>query len=308
MKFRSLLLLSLALVLGLFAVVLMRNHDQSAVAGTATVVTAKNALKFGDRLAPAGLQVVKFPPRLVPQGAFSSIEELTAAGEDRVALRTIVPGEPILSSNISGKGGRATLSTVIAQDMRAVTIAVNDVKGVAGFIRVSDRVDVMLTRSDHSQTDLLLQNAKVLGVDQQAAGEERKDTSGIAKAVTLEVSPGDAQKLTLAGNIGSLSLALRNSASPEGPVLPSVSVVDLTPAAPIVEPKKVTAAPVHSIEIVRGTDVTAYPVTPDGFTGAPGVAALPDANATPSAARALASARRPRHAGTPAIKVIKRQP
>src|SRR6478735_5702417 len=121
MKLRSLLLLGLALVLGLFAVALMRQHDQSAVAGTATVVTAKTALKFGDRLAPAGLQVVKFPPRSVPQGSFST-------GEERVALRTIVPGEPILGSNISGKGGHATLSTVIATDMRPITIAVNDVK------------------------------------------------------------------------------------------------------------------------------------------------------------------------------------
>src|SRR5438128_2732198 len=212
MKIRSFVLIGLSLVLGLIVVMMKHSHDSSA-STMAKVVTAKTLLNYGDRIAPANLQVVDYPIQSVPAAAFSKIEDIAAPGEERVALRTIVPGEPVLASRISGKGGRATLSTMIDKGMRAITIAVNDVKGVAGLIQVADRVDVLLTRNDHSQTDVLLQNVKVLGIDQQATDDDKKDKKDkpvVAKAVTLEVSTEDAQKLTLGSSIGSLSLALRN--------------------------------------------------------------------------------------------------
>ena len=147
MKIRSFVLIGLSLVLGLIAVMMIRNRDSSA-STMAKVVTAKTMLNYGDRITRANLQVVDYPLQSVPAAAFSKIEDIAAPDEERVALRTIVPGEPVLASKISGKGGRATLSTVIDKGMRAVTIAVNDVKGVAGFVQVSDRVDVLLTRED----------------------------------------------------------------------------------------------------------------------------------------------------------------
>jgi len=269
MKIRSFFLVGLSLVLGLIAVMMIRNHDSSA-STMVKVVTAKTLLNYGDRITSAKLQVVDYPPQSVPAAAFSKIEDVAAPGEDRVALRTIVPGEPVLASKISGKGGRATLSTMIDKGMRAITIAVNDVKGVAGLIQVSDRVDVLLTRSDHSQTDVLLQNVKVLGIDQQAADDDKKDKKDkpvVAKAVTLEVSTEDAQKLTLGSSIGSLSLALRNYSSADEVTTRSLSVDDLLPMVkaekPTVAPPKVEIVK-HSIEIFRGTDATPYDVGKSG--------------------------------------------
>jgi pilus assembly protein CpaB len=108
---------------------------------------------------------------------------------------------------------------------------------------------------------MLLQNIKVLGVDQQA--DDKKDKPTVAKAVTLEVSPDDAQKLTLASSVGSLSLALRNFANPDPVRTRSLAVSDLVPSAP----KSNTPTPVvvraasPKVEILRGTDSTTYEVS-----------------------------------------------
>jgi len=291
MKIRSFVLIGLSLVLGLITVMLSRNHESSA-APMAKVIAAKTLLSYGDRITPANLQLLDYPLQSVPEGAFSTIEDIAGPGEERVALRTMVPGELVLATKISGKGGRATLSTLIDKGMRAITIAVNDVKGVAGFIQVSDRVDVLLTRNDHSQTDVLLQNVKVLGIDQQAGSDDKKDKPAVAKAVTLEVSTEDAQKLTLGSSIGSLSLALRNFSSPDAVTTRSLSVDDLLPMAkaekPIVAAPKVEIVK-RSIEILRGTDATSYDIGKGGTvdisaspTGAPKLPMMPRKPATPA--------------------------
>src|SRR5690606_23557009 len=100
---------------------------------------------------------------------FSSIKELLAGG-NRVVLAPIEPNEPVLAAKLTGPGQRATLSALLQPGMKAVTVRVNDVEGVAGFILPGDRVDVLLTRrSDKSgSTDVVLQNAPVLAIDQLA--------------------------------------------------------------------------------------------------------------------------------------------
>jgi pilus assembly protein CpaB len=284
MKLRSFALIGLSLVLSLFVVILLRSHEMAASADVpmARAVAAKTLLNFGDRITPANLQVMSYPPESVPEGAFSKIEDIAGPGEERVALRTMLPGELVLASKVSGNGGRATLSTMIDKGMRAVTVGVNDIKGVAGFIQVSDRVDVLLTR-EHLQTVVLLQNVKVLGIDQQS--DDKKDKPVVAKAVTLEVSPEDAQKLTLGSSIGSLSLALRNYSSADSAMPRSLSINDLVPAEKVAEPivqATKPSAPRHSIEILRGTDATSYEVGKDGTvtptvspTGAPKLPMMP---------------------------------
>ena len=268
MKARGLILLGVSGLLGFVTIAWVQRPV--SVSGMAKVVVAKTAFNFGDRLVPEKLQVVEYPPASVPQGAFSSIEQIAGPNEDRVVLRTIDPQEPVLASKVSGTGGRAILSTVIDKDMRAVTISVNDVKGVAGFVQPGDRVDVLLTRNpngnappEEQRNDILLQNVKVLGVDQQA--DDKKDKPTVAKAVTLEVSPDDGQKLTLAGSIGSLSLALRNFANPDAVRTRSLSVNDLVPSTPKNTPTPVVvrAAP-PKVEILRGTDSTTYDVNREG--------------------------------------------
>ncbi len=194
------------------------------------VVVARVKLSFGNRLQSQHLTEVDWPAGNVPPGSFNSIDKLLEGEKDRVVLRTIEPSEPILAAKVSGPGGRGTLSTLISKDMRAVTIRVNDVNGVAGFIMPNDHVDVLLTRNENNKnndpiTTILLQNIKVLGVDQDA--DEDKEKPAVAKAVTLEVTPRQSQKLALASRVGSISLTLRNLANAVAARHRTITVADL---------------------------------------------------------------------------------
>jgi pilus assembly protein CpaB len=178
---------------------------------TQTVVVASKPLRFGAELGAMSLREVPWPQEAVPSGAFSKIADLTTGGR-RVVLTGIETNEPILSSKITGSGQRATLSAMLADGMKAVTIRVNDVEGVAGFVLPGDRVDVVLTRQQEKNiaaADVVLQNVRVLAIDQVA--DERADKPSVAKAVTLEVEVISAQKLALAATVGTLSLALRKA-------------------------------------------------------------------------------------------------
>jgi pilus assembly protein CpaB len=204
----------------------------------------------------------------VPEGAFTQISELTG-GDTRVALRSIAPNEPILASRVSGAGGRATLSATIAEGHRAVAIRVNDVVGVAGFVLPGDFVDVLLTRpegqsnrTENMRTDLLISGVRVLAID-QIATESRNDPQ-VARAVTIEVTPEDGQKVALAGEIGTLSLALRRAdeiRDANAPARPTIRTQDLRAEveaqaqrpAPVRQARRRTAAPTGpTIEIIRG--------------------------------------------------------
>jgi pilus assembly protein CpaB len=154
----------------------------------------------------------------LPAGAFATKADLFKEGR-RAALATIQADEPILSSKITGPGQRASLSTLLSKDKRAITVRVDDVRGVAGFILPNDRVDVVLIRSETEGgnrkdiSDLLLQDVKVIAVDQIVS--EQKDKPVVAKAVTLEVTPYEAQRISLATDVGHLSLILRRAGDSE---------------------------------------------------------------------------------------------
>jgi pilus assembly protein CpaB len=240
MRLRSVLTLFLALVLGGAAVLLARAWLERAAEPTVVaqqqpqmaltkIVVARTTLFFGNRINAEQVREVDWPADSVPPGAFTSAEELLNAEKPRTVLRTIEANEPILSSKVSGEGEKATLSAIISEEMRAMTIRVNDVIGVAGFIVPGDRVDVLLTREeggDKNQiTDILLQNVKVLGIDQLANDNQEKPI--VVQAVTVEVSPEQSQKLTLASQVGSLTLALRNVLDAEAELARTVGIRDL---------------------------------------------------------------------------------
>lgn len=245
-----------------------RSEAASAVAGgsdveMATVVVASHPLSFGDTLHKDLLREVNWPKDVAPEGTFSSIEELLSGDERRVALRNMEPNELVLKSRVSGFGGKASLSQVITPGLRATAIRVNDVVGVAGFVLPGDRVDILLTRQigkDRSSlvTDVLIQNVRVLAVDQLA--NERAEDPVVTKTTTVEVTPRQVQKLSLAARVGSLTLALRNMVNGDGDPLrmQTVRVSDLVPG--VSKPKKtarraVRRAPTSSkIKIVRGLD------------------------------------------------------
>ena len=176
-----------------------------------TVVVAKQPLRFGTELTQSMLQELPWPANSVPAGAFAKISDVLSHGR-RVVLAAIEPNEPVLALKITGPGQRATLSALVRPGMKAVTIRVNDVEGVGGFVLSGDHVDVALTRQiDKGQatTEVVLQDARVLAVDQSA--DERTNKPSVAKSVTLEVNTVQAQKVSLASTVGSLSLMLRKA-------------------------------------------------------------------------------------------------
>ena len=172
-----------------------------------TIVVASRPLRFGDELGALSLREVPWPEDALPAGVFGKIPELTSG--KRVVLMPIDANEAILASKITGPGQRATLSAMLHDGMKAVTIRVNDVEGVAGFVLPGDHVDVVLTQErdkDTATNDVVIQNARVLAIDQLA--DARAEKPSVVKAVTLEVGVIDGQKLALASAVGTLSLLL----------------------------------------------------------------------------------------------------
>ncbi|CDX43028.1 Flp pilus assembly protein CpaB [Mesorhizobium sp. SOD10] len=245
MRANTIIMIILAGVFGVLAVVLANiwlanQRNAMAQAGNVphdTIVVAAVPLKFGDTLSEDKLREIAWPAGAVPTGAFKTTKEALAGNGTRQALQAIGANEPVLTTKITGPGQRATLSAVLGAGMKAVSIRVNDVLGVAGFVFPGDRVDILLTRAmrgdqgaDRSFVDVLLQSVKVLAIDQVA--DESKDNPQVVKAVTVEVSTKDAQKLTLAAGAGQLSLALRQAAASKGEATERVTISDLTGDTP----------------------------------------------------------------------------
>ncbi|MGB3901061.1 MAG: Flp pilus assembly protein CpaB [Mesorhizobium sp.] len=246
MKFSTIVSLVLSVVLAGAAVLGVRGYLRDQAASLAmsgrpdgpkeknTVVVAAQPMRFGQIIEPMSLKVIDWPADTIPEGAFHTVEELTGdSSKPRYVMTAIEQSEPVLATKITGPGQRATLSATLEPGMKAISIRVNDVLGVAGFVLPGDRVDIMLTRQIEAQgdarkdgvTDVLLQGVKVLAVDQLA--DDRSDKPAVSKSVTLEVSTAEAQKLTLAATVGTLSLALRNVGSAEVEPVPAISLADL---------------------------------------------------------------------------------
>lgn len=178
---------------------------------TVRVLVAKKSLAYGATVAAEDLQWVEWPKHAVPAGAFTSIEELFGESkkEKRIVLRGIEAGEPILDARITNFGESPRVAMNLGEGMRAVSIRIDDVSGVAGFVAPGDRVDILLTRTidNNLVSSVILQEIAVIAVDQQSSAE----TSGprLGRTVTFEVNTNQAQRLALAQQVGRLSLTLR---------------------------------------------------------------------------------------------------
>ncbi len=233
------IMLLVALVLGGLSVFAARNWIERQVAGSVAVskpqmnvvkiVVARTQLNFGDRIKDEHLTEITWPKSSVPKGSFNSVRQVLDGKRPRVALRRIEINEPLLKSKISGFGGRATLSAVLKADRRAITIRVNDVTGVAGFLLPGDRVDILMSRKAKKsvrRTSVLLQDIRILGVGQLAS--ERHDKPVVVRTITVEATPNEAQKLVLAQQVGSLSMVLRPVTERTLVRLRPVTIADLT--------------------------------------------------------------------------------
>ena len=227
-----------------------------------TVVVAKQPLRFGTELTAAMLQEVPWPSDALPNGAFAKIHDIMAGGR-RVVLAAIEANEPVLSLKITGPGQRATLSALVKPGMKAVTIRVNDVEGVGGFVLPGDHVDVVLTRQidkGSATTQVVLQNTRVLAVDQTA--DERAQKAAVAKSVTLEVDTVDAQKLWLASSVGSLSLLLRKAGETAEVRTRKVTLEDLSTNEPVAGKRTTT-----TVVVTRPAAKQEYTVPAEGRHG-----------------------------------------
>jgi pilus assembly protein CpaB len=272
MQMRALVMLVVALVLGAVAVVLVKTileqkveerGEMKALATRPVVVAAVN-LDVGTSLDRLMLKRADWPADSVPEGAFSDIDALIGE-QPRVVIKEIHKGEPLMAYKVSPPGARGGLTARIPENMRATTVAVNEVRGVAGFVLPGDRVDVLLTTGgrsgEASATRTLLQNILVLGVDQQSS--EKENAPKVVNAVTMLVTPEEGKKLTLAQSIGDLSLLLRSERDTAMAAPSEVTVADLRFAPPAAEPTAAAAAaaPASSretgvtVEVIRGLSV-----------------------------------------------------
>lgn len=225
MRMSNVIMIGIALICALVAALLSRTWlvSQSAKAPPAaeaevkpkqSIVVTTRDVKYGDKLTEKDVKLVPWAGDVLPRGAFTEIKAMLHGG-DRAVLREMTLGEPVLAHKLIGGENDNTLPGKLTENMKAVTIRVNDVAGVAGFVQPEDRVDVFLTYSKDKNKDnpagagssviVLLQNIRVLAVDQTT---NRADQPTPANAVTLEVNTQEAQKLTLASTVGNLSLAL----------------------------------------------------------------------------------------------------
>jgi pilus assembly protein CpaB len=230
------------------------------------------------------MRVADWPSASVPAGALADDAKLV----DRVTRTSVQKGEPILESKLAPEGAKAGLSAVVMQGKRAMTVRVNDVIGVAGFALPGNFVDIMVNTqeegkganrdaNDTSVSKIVLEHILVLAVAQEAGRDESKPK--VVNAVTLEVTPAEAEKLDLARSVGTLSLVLRNQIDPklaqstgatkatllgtvrQAPPVPKTTLVPtvatVQPAArKATPPAKVAAAPRECVLVISGKEIS----------------------------------------------------
>jgi len=267
---RALIMLVFSVFLGIAAVLLAaRWMGQQASNDTTMVLVAVRDLDLGQAITPAMLQTIAWPAGAMPVGAFNDHKKL----EGRVVRSSIFKGEPVLAPKLAPEGTKAGLDSIIKEGQRAITVKVNEVVGVAGFLAPGSFVDLLVNIKDDRDNPIsrvVLERIMVLAVAQEA---QRPDESKpkVVNAVTLEVTPGQAEKIDLARNIGIISLMLRNQIDTKNdqtagvgrgnlfgavalaPVNPAVVPVNIAKAAPV---RRVTPRPAQEsgaqVEVIRG--------------------------------------------------------
>jgi len=213
---RFFVVLAGALVFGLLAAVTVSRYLSSAQAYSKDlkqVAVAKVVIPIGTKLVADQINVVPFPKESTPDGTFESVEKLVG----RVVVTNINPREPITEARLAPEGTAGGLSAVIPEGYRAMTVKVDDVVGISGFIMPGTLVDVVVVidPGDRGTQDpiskIVLQNIKVLANGQNIDKPESERETSSVKAVTLQVTPEQAEKLALAATEGKLQLVMRNS-------------------------------------------------------------------------------------------------
>src|SRR4026207_1287136 len=205
-----------ALIFGVLAAVSVSRYLSSAQAFTKNlnkVAVAKVPIALGSKIIPEQIMMVQFPKESTPDGAFDSAEKLAG----RVAVMNIAAREAITEARLAPEGTAAGLSAVIPEGYRAMTVKVDDAAGISGFITPGTLVDVVVVidpREGSGNQDpiskIVLQNIKVLANGQNIDKPKDEREANAVKAVTLQVTPEQAEKLALASSEGKLQLVMRS--------------------------------------------------------------------------------------------------
>jgi pilus assembly protein CpaB len=265
---RALIVMTIAILFGLAAVVSASRwllNQPSNAAGR--ILVAVTDISLGQRLTPEMFKLAEWPTASLPHGAFADPQQIGG----RVLKTTLLAGEPVSEAKLAPAGTLGGLSALIAEGKRAITVRVNDVIGVAGFALPGNYVDIIVSTQkeaapgpdsrEQSISKIVLERMLVLAVAQEVNRDETKPK--VVNAVTLEVTPEQAETLDLARSVGTLSLVLRNQVDPTSSSTQGATKLTLlppTPAAPAAKPAprpapKATPVPV----VVR----TAAPVRRD---------------------------------------------
>ena len=248
---RALMMMALAVVLGLVAVVLASRWLLRQSPATANkIVVAAVDVSLGQRLAPEMLKAIDWPADSLPHGAIRDGSRLVG----RVLKISVLRDEPLSEAKLAPVGTLGGLSALIAEGKRAITVRVNDVVGVAGFALPGNFVDIIVntqaaaTGNENAISKIVLERILVLAVAQEVGRDETKPR--VVNAVTLEVTPAQAENIDLARSVGSLSLVLRNQVDPRPGVTVGATKTSLlgiarapAPVAPLEEVPVAAAKP-----------------------------------------------------------------
>lgn len=291
---RALIVLALALLAGLVSVSLAARWLSGKQGSGTQIAVAAREIDLGTALDASAITTLAWPSSTPPEGSFAD----PAALHGRVLRTALARGEPILASKLAPVGARGGLSAAIGEGRRAITVRVNEVIGVAGFALPGNLVDVMVhTTVDDARrggngaplSKIVLEGILVLAVAQEASRDEMRPK--VVNAVTLEVTPEQAELLDVARSVGNLSLVLRNPADRREAATPGMGKADLLRTASVATPAPAPAAPRPVVRpVVRPRAATAS------------VSAAP-ATATPAAPTAAAVASPPGAAAESAVRI-----
>lgn len=264
---RAILVMSIAILFGLGAVVFAARWLMKQPGGSSgRIVVAAADINLGQRLTPDMFKLADWPSDSVPKGAFMDPQKLGG----RVLKTNLLMGEPVSEAKLAPAGTLGGLSALITEGRRAITVRVNDVIGVAGFALPGNYVDIIVsTQKDapagagtdaHQQniSKIVLERILVLAVAQEVNRDETKPK--VVNAVTLEVTPEQAEKLDLARSVGTLSLALRNQVDPASASTEGATKLTLLPEATPPAPRKPAPRPAPAARPAPAVVKVAAPV------------------------------------------------
>ncbi|VVO17635.1 Flp pilus assembly protein CpaB [Pseudomonas fluorescens] len=265
MSSRTLTLIALSLILGLGAAFMANNWlsarlNASPEDNLQNVVVATVEISFGQMVEAQQVMLVRMPKGTVPEDAFDATDKVVG----KIATFSMLQGDILRGARLAEHLGGSTLASLIEPNKRAISVRVDDVVGVGGFLLPGNRVDVLATKqangnNSNAEAKTILEDLRVLAVDQTASTDKTQPV--VVRAVTLEMSPKQAETLVKAMTDGKLQLALRNPLDNQKKPLIAEPVAAVAPVAlakaapPVAKPVVRRSGGNSSVTLIRGTKI-----------------------------------------------------